>query len=556
MKKIVKLVSLALVLTMVATCFYGCGAEKAQAVMQPLNGDAYDFDDSNGISVHDPSLFKAQDGTYYIYGTHMASAKSSDLINWQTVSSGVYDNNKTLVPSGSTVRETLSEPLSWCDGYLFQSNKKAELQTNIWASDVFYNKAMGKYCYYACSSVWGTAVSVIWFATSDSPEGMFEYQNCLVYSGFNKLKKFGKKKYPTHYSFTNLGDLIANGTFTQKEVENAPWFNKEGNYDCSIGKYPNCIDPTVFYDANGKLWMVYGSYSGGVYIMPLVEKTGMPDYEYMRSADDYDIYFGKQLTKTNGETNGTGEGPYIVYDSKSGYYYLYLTYGGLDALDGYNIREYRSEKPDGPYYDAQGNLGTDMVNSGLKINGNYKFSFNDTARLSGGHSSCFIDDDGKIYQAYHQRYNDGTGSTFYDEIHQMLTTENGWHTMLPLRYNGETAQSVTFADVAGDYELVLFGDATTALKDGERDWKNVSQIIEPTVKAHIYEDGTVKVFPSGNDKYVNAKIILKDNSYLFVLNYENNTYYGAFCLGNKNGNEVMTFSAIGENNKTIWGVAQ
>ena len=112
MKKIVKLVSLALILTMVATCFYGCGAEKAQAVMQPLNGDAYDFDDSNGISVHDPSLFKAQDGTYYIYGTHMASAKSSDLINWQTVSSGVYDNNKTLVPSGSTVRETLSEPLS------------------------------------------------------------------------------------------------------------------------------------------------------------------------------------------------------------------------------------------------------------------------------------------------------------------------------------------------------------------------------------------------------------------------------------------------------------
>lgn len=26
--------------------------------------------------------------------------------------------------------------------------------------------------------------------------------------------------------------------------------------------HPNVIDPHVFYDKNGKLWMVYGSYSG------------------------------------------------------------------------------------------------------------------------------------------------------------------------------------------------------------------------------------------------------------------------------------------------------
>ena len=27
-------------------------------------------------------------------------------------------------------------------------------------------------------------------------------------------------------------------------------------------KHPNVVDPHVFFDAEGKLWMVYGSYSG------------------------------------------------------------------------------------------------------------------------------------------------------------------------------------------------------------------------------------------------------------------------------------------------------
>ena len=33
-------------------------------------------------------------------------------------------------------------------------------------------------------------------------------------------------------------------------------------YDAT--KHPNVVDPDVFFDKNGKLWMVYGSYSGGI----------------------------------------------------------------------------------------------------------------------------------------------------------------------------------------------------------------------------------------------------------------------------------------------------
>ncbi|PAF11538.1 hypothetical protein CHH61_26780, partial [Shouchella clausii] len=35
------------------------------------------------------------------------------------------------------------------------------------------------------------------------------------------------------------------------------------------------------------------------------------------------------------------------------------SFGGLDAVGGYNMRVVRSENPDGPYYDAEGN---DMIN--------------------------------------------------------------------------------------------------------------------------------------------------------------------------------------------------
>ena len=34
------------------------------------------------VSVHDPSVIRTEDGTFYIYGSHMA-AKSTDLMQWE-----------------------------------------------------------------------------------------------------------------------------------------------------------------------------------------------------------------------------------------------------------------------------------------------------------------------------------------------------------------------------------------------------------------------------------------------------------------------------------------
>lgn len=548
MKKTVKYLSILLSCLFVLLCLTGCGATSTDAVMKTLEGDARNFDDSNGVSVHDPSLFKAEDGTYYVTGSHIASAKSTDLINWNTVSAGVFDSNRTLVKDGSTLRESFAKTFAWCDGeQTLQKYKESDWETNVWASDIIYNKAMGKYCYYACSSVWGKTASVIWLATADSPEGTFEFVDTMIYSGFNKRTTiFGQPKNQMHYSFTNINQLIENGTLTKEEVEAKDWFKENGNYDCSYGKYPNAIDPTAFYDKDGKLWLVYGSFSGGIYIMPLLEETGMPDYATMRKTDGYDVYFGKQISRTNEETDGTGEGPFITYDKQSGYYYLFLTYGGLGALDGYNIHEYRSENPDGPYIDMAGNDAGDMKNTGTKIIGNYQFSSDEKAYLSGGHSSCLIDDDNKIYQAYHQRYNDGEGAFHNVQIHQMLRTANGWLTMLPLAYHGETAKALTLSDIAGEYEMILFSEHSEMTDS----WDKVSDIIAPTVTGKIDKNGKLTI--DGKT----GTIKLDSNSYTFTLSLDGTTYYGAFCTGTQNGKTVMTISAVSDTNKTLWAVAK
>ena len=54
------------------------------------------------VAVHDPSIIKAEDGMYYIYGSHMAAAKSADLIDWTLISRDASNGGCTLVKNVQT----------------------------------------------------------------------------------------------------------------------------------------------------------------------------------------------------------------------------------------------------------------------------------------------------------------------------------------------------------------------------------------------------------------------------------------------------------------------
>lgn len=538
-------------------------AEKIDAKQFPIPGDGSCYVGDGRVSVHDPSIIKAEDGTYYLFGSHACASKSEDMITWENVACGVYDSNKMLVPENGTLRGVLKNPLSWTDAYQQQNGyEEDKWETAVWAADVIYNKTMGKYCYYACSSVWGTAHSVIWFGTSDNIEGPYENIRCVVYSGFDK-KTRGEyvPKFPTHYSFTNLSELLNEGKLSLKDVRNAPWYTDNGYYDSS--RYPNAIDPTVFYDKNGELWMVYGSYSEGVFIMPLDEKTGIPDYNYMKKTEGYDIYFGKKISKTNADNEWSGEGPYIVYDPISDYFYLYLTYCGLNALGGYNIREYRSKNVDGPYFDAAGNNALDDKNTGTKLFGNYKFDCLNTAYLAGGHSSSIVTDDGKMFQVYHTRFNYGHEGHEV-RVHQMARTENGWAVVLPFEYQGETINAIGYSkeEICGEYEFINHG----TISNGCTDWANVNNIIAPTQNVTLNADGTITGIKTYESIKENTAVssretsgiwkVKEDTAYItFVI--DGVSYEGVLCAQKDESaekTEKLVFSAMGNNNECIWGV--
>lgn len=537
----------------------GCDkdAEKIDAFQFELPGDAYEVTKQDNISIHDPSLFKAEDGTYYIYGSHIASAKSKDLTNWKNISAGVVDSNRTLVPEESTLRAELKKAFAWEDAVQVVENDKISLdnyegiETNVWASDVFYNKAMKKYCYYACSSVWGSSRSVIWFATSDSPEGTFKFEKCIVYSGFNRVNNiFGKAKLSTNYKYTNIPSVIKSGAYTKAEIEKAKFFSPKGKYSNDYGVGPNCIDPHPFYDENGGLWLVYGSWSGGIYVLPLDEKTGMPDYEKSKTLEGSIPYFGVLIVRTNEMNNSSGEGPYITYDPETGYYHFFLTYGGLGRMDGYNIREYRSKNPWGPYEDNQGNPGTADANTGVKISGNY--TLDGTTYLSPGHNSVFIDDDGKVFNCYHVRFGHDEGY-FETKINQMVENADGWLVTLPLEYSGETAKAVGNKDITGTYTLWDFGNTTVAGDD-------IEKITEPSQTVKFNKDGSI----SGFVDYTASKNNTADKSEAVEgsWTHDDGTYYITMVLGEVRYSGVavegadgrMMLSFTGNDNSSVWAV--
>lgn len=354
-------------------------------------------------SVHDPSVIRAADGVFYIYGSHMAAARSTDLMSWSVFSRNA-DTGCRLVEN---VQEEMKEALAYAK------------TTTFWAPDVI-QLADGRYYLYYCACEGSSPLSALGLAVADGPEGPFR----------------------------DLGVFLKSG---------GP------GYDATV--LPNAVDPCVFFDREGKLWMVYGSYSGGIYILEMNEETGLP-----LEGQGY----GKKLL---GRNHARIEAPYILYSPDTEYYYLFLSFGGLGAADGYNIRVCRSKNPDGPYVDA---LGQDMIDCGgapgtffhdpdyepygVKLLGGYSFdglagnaASAPVVYRSPGHNSAFYDPEtGRYFLIFHTRFA-GRGENHRVRVHQMMMNAEGWPVVFPWRYAGESPEAVPEAERAGLYQVILHG---------------------------------------------------------------------------------------------------
>ncbi|MBR6647355.1 MAG: glycoside hydrolase family 43 protein, partial [Clostridia bacterium] len=412
------------------------------------------------VSVHDPSIIKNGD-TYYVFGSHIDAARTKDLQNWTRFTNGYTRTNN--VEFGD-LSQNLKKAFAWAGEDL----EDCEGGFSVWAPDVIWNPdfrnadgTKGAYVMYFCTT--STYIrSVICFATSKNIEGPYTFGDTLIYSGFTKNDQYVKsstKNVNKKYTSTNIDELVNSGDITM----NDSWFRGD---EFNNQLFPNAIDPTIYYGSDGKMYMTYGSWSGGIFTIEINPETGKCIHPKTGKTSDgrmVDSYFG---TKIAGGYGKSGEGPFIEYNSDNGYYYLWTTYGGLQANGGYNMRVSRSKNPLGPYVDAAGRpavleSNTNLDSIGLKVMGNYKFSTLDTAYMAGGHNSVLRDDDGKWYLFYHTRFNNGTE---YHEVkvHEMFFNDEGWPVVTPFEFGGDHISEGGYdeADITGDYEYINHGTAT------------------------------------------------------------------------------------------------
>ena len=498
------------------------------------------------IAVHDPSIVmdvtgsNANNPLYYIYGTHLGRAKtyaSGNYQIWNTFKTG-EENTGT---SNSLFADVDGKLINFKDAYTTHVIKKVKnykgeevafgnfdahgwqykgynVKGNQWAPDIVYNKTMKKWCMYMSLNGDKWCSSIVCFV-SDNIEGPWTYQGPVVFSGFQGT--YAHNSYAAADDWKHTDFAIATGETalpTRYKVG-----DKWGTY------WPNCIDPCVFYDDNDNLWMSYGSWSGGIFMIKLDKTNGLRDYTYTfpyqisgktatpgaaNANCTSDPYFGKKIA---GGYYVSGEASYIQKVGK--YYYLFMSYGGLTAAGGYQIRVFRSEKPDGPYKDCLTSTGIDAMygkyilnfgadanrDEGVKLFGNYQWETMPNAELAQGHNSAIVDHKGRALIVYHTRFMN-RGEEHEVRVHQLFVNQDGWLVAAPYEFSGETytdndiatQQLYDVTEVEGDYQIIAhpYRQNTAAMA------------YEKPVSIHLNADGSI------SGKYTGKWELVSGTSYI------------------------------------------
>ncbi len=279
--------------------------------------------------------------------------KGADGRYWQFTTGDqiymAYSPDMITWTSGGTVFPRGSYP-SWIKTYV------PTFTGDFWAPDVIYMNGY-YYCYYSCSS----------FGSSKSAIGVVR----------NKTLVQGS----TDYKWEDLGMVVYS----------------DDNLDI------NAIDPALFQDSDGKVYMTYGSWFGGIAVIEIDPATAK-------------VKAGAGLHKVAGGGHKDWEAGYIVKEGS--YYYMYVNRG--TCCDGVNSTYYivygRSTSPTGPYLDK---AGVDLNNGGgttvLSKSGKY---------IGPGHFGL-LREGGNNFVSIHYYDGEANGAAKLD-ILTMKTGSDGW----------------------------------------------------------------------------------------------------------------------------------
>lgn len=340
-----------------------------------------------------------------------------------------------------------------------------------------------------------------------------------------------------YYSVSSLGNRQTYLGVATSNSPAGPWTDRGEVFKVSNNdpKYNvNPIDPHLLIDKDGRPWLSYGAYYGGIYINEIDPKTG----KFLEYGEGTCI--ARRTDRIATDEQDSIEGAFIVYHEESDKYVLFVSY---DHYYGhYNLRVGRSDRPDGVYLDYNGNSLTDtslqkQLQVGFKVMGSYRFQGH-PGWIGLGHNAIYKED-GRWFCLNNSHFvNDA--SYCYMQLRTMLWTEDGWPVVSPQRYAGETIQKIPAKALVGDWEVVQFELQNKEMKTASR--------------LRLDLDGTL----DGNS---HTKWSFEGDNKLILRYYDKNVkggyrIYTTFVLPGwdwENWKPCLVFTGKDQFGETIWG---
>lgn len=527
--------------------------------------------------ITDPSIiYDEKSGYFYCFGSDNVVVKSQDLVNW--TGRTTYFPSPDNAQSNSVMSfSTFPSVKKWAADHGYgdeESYSGVDEDRTPLAPDIV-KIGSTYYLYFSLSKSQGANESAIFCVKTDNLERAVSEKNwddvglvistCGRHSG-SKVNKDGEREnFKTHYDEANA------------------------------------VHPSVISSENG-VFMAYGGYygrdsiGGEIYLVELSSKNGLlkKESQYTLEGPVVSTLHGEKrfnagtIIANPGKIPSMGKndgslisGADIVYNSKTGYYYLFVTYGVESS--NYEIRVARSKSIEGPYLDYNGNdmskYGKSNKNNqyskGNQLLAGYGFTqssegcvtYSDIGKASIGSPSLIYTKNGSWFaacqsQAYFSV--DGVISTGFSkaqesgalveaypalDMREIKFTEDGWPVAMSQMFSGEKAVTkLKTANLYGNWDVIIF-DKNADSEDYTALSRNTSQTVS------ILKNATVTQTDIKKGKDLNTENVLSKNGDHFVVTIDGVEYaiYPAILWDWELGEGSVTFSGIGADGSTIWG---
>ena len=235
-------------------------------------------------------------------------------------------------------------------------------------------------------------------------------------------------KYIMYYSLSKWDDPNPGIGIATASHPAGPWTDHGKLFKSKEIGVNNSIDPMVYKDDDGKVYMVWGSFRGN-YMIEL-SSDGMTFKNSLEDAKENKILVAGCSTERPLDV-ATYEGCYII--KKDDYYYLFLSNGQCcSGAYSYNLRVARSKSITGPYLDKSGAdvCGVDKGTTIINASSNF---------IAVGHNSVVKDDAGDYWTLYHGYKKTLDKETFVESVDyskrvllmdKLVFDEDGWPSVL------------------------------------------------------------------------------------------------------------------------------